>query len=66
MAVMRFDAESGEAYLASTHPGASSDDIQAKTGWALRIAAGCQTTPPPTSEELRIIRDCDPTGFWLN
>jgi glutaconate CoA-transferase subunit B len=65
MAVLRFDADSGEAYLASAHPGISSDDVCLKTGWALR-RSGDRETPPPTDLELRIIRDCDPTGFWLN
>jgi glutaconate CoA-transferase subunit B len=65
MAVLRFDHESGEAYLASTHPGVSIEDVCAKTGWALRHDA-VKSTPPPTDTELRIIRDCDPTGFWLN
>ncbi|HEY5093830.1 MAG TPA: CoA-transferase [Candidatus Eremiobacteraceae bacterium] len=66
MAVLRFDGQSGEAYLASAHPGVSVADVRAKTGWALRVEAGCDSTPPPSQEELRIIRDCDPRGFWLN
>jgi glutaconate CoA-transferase subunit B len=66
MAVLRFDEKSGEAFLASAHPGVSAAEICANTGWALRTGAGCETTPPPTDDELRIIRDCDPHGFWLN
>jgi glutaconate CoA-transferase subunit B len=65
MAVLRFDQDSGEAYLASAHPGVDAGDIRAKTGWALREEAA-RETPPPTDVELRIIRDCDPAGFWLN
>lgn len=65
MAVLRFDQDSGEAYLASAHPGISTDDICAKTGWALRTEAA-RETQPPTDLELNIIRECDPTGFWLN
>jgi glutaconate CoA-transferase, subunit B len=66
LAVLRFDEKFGEAYLASAHPGVSAEEISAKTGWALQIGAACGTTPPPTQEELRIIRDCDPQGFWLS
>jgi glutaconate CoA-transferase subunit B len=44
----------------------SAEEIRAKTGWSLRIGDRCGTTSPPTPEELRIIRDCDPTGFWLS
>jgi glutaconate CoA-transferase subunit B len=66
MAVLRFAKESGEAYLASAHPGIRIADVDANTGWDLKIADDCTTTPPPTDDELRIIRDCDPSGFWLN
>jgi glutaconate CoA-transferase subunit B len=65
MAVLRFDQRSGEAYLSSTHPGIDDADVSAKTGWTLHKDA-VRETPPPTDLELRIIRDCDPTGFWLN
>jgi glutaconate CoA-transferase subunit B len=65
MAVLRFENDSGEAYLASAHPGSSIDDICTETGWALRKGP-FRETPPPTELELRIIRECDPTGFWLN
>jgi glutaconate CoA-transferase subunit B len=65
MAVLRFDSDSGEAYLATAHPGISVEDVGAKTGWKLRME-GAGETPPPTDLELSIIRDCDPTGFWLN
>jgi glutaconate CoA-transferase subunit B len=65
MAVLRFDDDSGEAYLESTHPGISTDDVRSKTGWALRADA-VRETPPPTDVERRIIRECDPAGFWLN
>jgi glutaconate CoA-transferase subunit B len=65
MAVLRFDRTSGEAYLATAHPGIRPEDVGAKTGWKLRME-GAGATPPPTDLELSIIRDCDPTGFWLN
>jgi glutaconate CoA-transferase, subunit B len=65
MAVLRFDQDSGEAYLASAHPGVDAGDIRAKTGWALREDVP-RETPPPTDVELHIVRDCDPAGFWLN
>ena len=65
MAVLRFDSGTGEAYLATAHPGISAGDIRAKTGWDLRMD-GAGETPPPTGLELSIIRECDPTGFWLN
>ncbi|MBI2755670.1 MAG: CoA-transferase [Chloroflexi bacterium] len=64
LGVLRFDAGTGEAYLASHHPFTSVDAVQAATGWELRIATDCGTTPAPTDAELRMIREADPDGFW--
>ena len=64
LGVLRFDADSGEAYLASYHPFTSIETVQQATGWPLRIAPDCSPTPQPTSDELRLIREADPHGFW--
>jgi glutaconate CoA-transferase subunit B len=64
LAVFRFDSASGEAYLASYHPGESVDSVRAQTGWDLRVAPDVVETPTPTAYELSIVRDCDPQGFW--
>ncbi len=34
------------------------------TGWDLRIAPTPTRRLSPTADELRIIRECDPQGFW--
>jgi glutaconate CoA-transferase subunit B len=62
-AVLRFD-ESGEAFLASSHPGVSVEDVVANTGWKLRVAEDVSETVPPSAEELAVIRDYDKEGFW--
>ena len=64
LGVFRFDAASGEAYLASWHPGQSVDTVRAATGWTLRVAPDVRETPTPSPDELAIVRDCDPSGFW--
>lgn len=64
-AVLRFD-DSGEAYLDSRHPGVSVEDVQANTGWKLKAGPATKETPPPTTEELRAIRDYDKEGFWTS
>jgi glutaconate CoA-transferase, subunit B len=56
-AIMRFDKNSGEAYLASFHPGSSIDEIKNNTPWNLKIADDVRETEPPTVEELRVIRE---------
>ena len=62
-AVLRFD-ESGEAYLASLHPGVAAADVIANTGWKLRTSETLSQTPEPSTEELRAIREYDKEGFW--
>ena len=62
-AVLRF-GENGEAYLASTHPGVTVDDVVANTGWKLRVAGEVSETVPPSAAELGAIREYDKKGFW--
>lgn len=62
LGVLRF--ANCEAYLASYHPFTTPADVQAATGWPLRLADDCQPTPPPSADELRLIREADPEGFW--
>ena len=63
LAVLRFD-DSGEAYLASVHPGVTVEEVLRNTGWNLRVAADVAETPAPTPAELAVIREFDPNGFW--
>jgi glutaconate CoA-transferase subunit B len=64
LGVFRFDAASGEAYLASWHPGQSAASVRAETGWDLNVAADASETPTPTASELAMVRESDPQGFW--
>jgi glutaconate CoA-transferase, subunit B len=64
LGVLRFDGVSGEAFLATYHSFTSPTEVQSATGWRLRLAADLAPTPPPTSDELRLIREADPHGFW--
>jgi glutaconate CoA-transferase, subunit B len=64
-AVLRFD-ESGQAYLASYHPGVTPDDVCANTGWRLHISPDAHETEPPSEAEVGVIRDYDRKGFWTS
>lgn len=66
LGILRFDPETKEMFLESLHPGVTLRDVREATGWPLRVQHDLEETPPPTSEELRIIRRYDPTGFWTN
>ncbi len=62
-AVLRF-GDDGEAYLASTHPGVEVEDVLRNTGWPLRVSAEMTSTPEPSADELKAIREYDKDGFW--
>jgi glutaconate CoA-transferase subunit B len=40
------------------------EEVQPQTGWPLRFAERVTETPPPSADELAIIRRFDPQGFW--
>jgi glutaconate CoA-transferase subunit B len=66
MAVLRFRPDTKIAYLASYHPGLTPVAVVAETEFALDVV-GATETPPPTSEELRILREqVDPEKIFLN
>lgn len=64
LAVLGFADETHEMILRSWHPGTDPETVRANTGWDLRLAADARPTRPPTAAELRIVRACDPDGFW--
>jgi glutaconate CoA-transferase subunit B len=64
-AVLRF-GEDGEAYLDAHHPGISIEEVQANTGWKLKLGANVRETEPPSADELRAIREYDTKGFWTS
>lgn len=61
LGVFGFD-ESGEMVLMSLHPGIAKDEVQANTGWPLRLTSTLTETVPPTHEELILIRRFDTLG----
>jgi glutaconate CoA-transferase subunit B len=46
----------GELMLVRVHPGVSTDDACAATGWDLKIAPDLDETKPPTDTELEALR----------
>ncbi len=62
LGVYRF-ADRGEMFLATLHSGVSLQDARDNTSWELRVAEDLGETPPPTEEELRLVREeLDPEG----
>ena len=58
--------DSGEMTLDALHPGVSLDQVRAATAWELATHGEGSTTPPPTADELRLLREeLDPEGAYL-
>lgn len=58
--------ESGELILTALHPGVTVEQVQANTGWPLRVAPTLTRTEPPNAEELRILREeLDPERIYI-
>jgi glutaconate CoA-transferase subunit B len=60
-----FDEVTGEMTLRTLHPGVSLDDVRVNMGWDPKVAVDLGETPPPTDEELRLVREeLDPSGVY--
>ncbi len=58
--------EGGEMVLTSLHPGTTLEAVKVNLGWAVRVSARLVETPPPTPEELRLIREeLDPQHLYV-
>jgi glutaconate CoA-transferase subunit B len=56
-AVLSYRQDAGRLELASFHPGESVGSVQAQTGFPLAAREDVHETPPPTAEELRVLRE---------
>jgi glutaconate CoA-transferase subunit B len=64
LGVMRFDPQSREMVLVSTHPGVRLETVLSQTGWPLKLAGDLTVTAEPSAQELEVLRRFDPDGFW--
>ncbi len=65
LGVYHFD-EDGEMRLDSLHPGHTLDDVHAAMEWQVRRSSALAETPPPSAEELRLMREVlDPERRYL-
>lgn len=61
LGIFGFDAD-GHARLRQLFPDVGLDEVKAKTGFQLRVAAGLGPVPPPSAAELAALRGIDPLG----
>jgi glutaconate CoA-transferase, subunit B len=65
MGVYRFDQETREMYLTEFFPGQSVERVRANCSFDLRVSPDVKQTEPPTEDEIAVLRNIDPTGFYL-
>jgi glutaconate CoA-transferase, subunit B len=64
LCIFDFDPQTSQARVKTLHPGVEIDQVRERTGFEFRLRSDLATTPPPTDEELGLVRRYDPEGFW--
>ncbi|HET7875577.1 MAG TPA: CoA-transferase [Methylomirabilota bacterium] len=57
LCIFRFDPETKSLRVESVHPGVTPDEVRRRTGFPVEVSSGTPVTPPPTPEQLRILRE---------
>jgi glutaconate CoA-transferase subunit B len=57
LGVYRVDEHTGEMTLTSLHPGVTLEEVRENMSWEVRVAEDLGTTPSPSAEEVRLIRE---------
>jgi glutaconate CoA-transferase subunit B len=64
-AILNFANPEREMQLSALYPGVSEKDVRTEIVWELRCAPKLEEVPPPSREELRLIREeLDPSGMY--
>jgi glutaconate CoA-transferase, subunit B len=65
LALMGFTEPTREMQVLALQPGVTLEEVRSRTGFELHAAAEVRTLPPPTEQELAIVRTLDPDGYLL-
>ena len=57
LCIMAPHPETFEFEVVSLHPGVTADQVRQQTGWPVRFRSAVAETPPPTADELAVLRD---------
>jgi glutaconate CoA-transferase subunit B len=57
LCVFEPDADTQEMTVVSLHPGVTRTQVEEACGWQPKFAASVVETPPPTVQELDVLRD---------
>ena len=66
LAILGYDEDTCRMRIESLHPGVSEEEVQDNCAFDLLVARHLDITPPPTAEELRVLREeVDPDGYII-
>jgi acyl CoA:acetate/3-ketoacid CoA transferase beta subunit len=65
LAVYGFDKATCEMELIALHPGVTVEQMQAESGFPIKVAEHVTVSQPPTGEERRLLREIDPHGLVI-
>jgi len=65
LGIMDFEPRTRRMRVIALHPGVKIEEIHARTGFELLVADNLEVTPPPTDEELKLLRALDPERKFL-
>ena len=66
LAILGYHEETKRMMLLATQPGVTIEEVVENTGFKLELAETIDENPPPTAEELRILREeVDKTRFYI-
>ena len=66
LAVLGFDQDSKRMCVEALHPEVSLEEVRANTGFELLVSPELSETPPPSDQELEILRErVDPQGYII-
>ncbi|MEZ5064906.1 MAG: CoA-transferase [bacterium] len=66
LAILGFHPETKRMEIRQRQPGVTIDEIRAATGFELGVAEPVEDNPPPTDEELRLLREeVDPERLYI-
>jgi glutaconate CoA-transferase subunit B len=57
LCIMKPEEGVNEMVVTSLHPGVTRELVRERTGWEIRFVDGLEDTPPPTADELGVLRD---------
>jgi glutaconate CoA-transferase subunit B len=65
LAVYGFDKATCEMELIALHPGVTVEQVQAESGFPIKVAEHVSVSEPPSSKERRLLREIDPQGLVI-